>query len=535
MLAKTLRNTSPVINKPASLVRNVVFNVGGYVVSVIATFLVAPITIHSLGDTRYGAWSLVAEIVGYYGLLDLGIRGAVTYYVARHSAHNEHVQISETIASSFWILCASGLFVFLGGAVLALAFPHLFNTTGLDLAELRTALLIMSAVIAASLPMSTFSAVLGGRQRFDQDTIAEVSTRILTGIGMYAVMKAGYGLVALALVQTVARLTYWGMIAFFVKRILGGLFIRPALFSVRRFRALAAYGSRNLVTQIAQLVIRRLDLLVVAMFVGVAHVTYYSIGGTLVNYATTLCATVVFAFTPRFTELYSRGAHQELERLYLSGIRVTGVLVTGLVVSMLVFGRPFIRLWIGSSYVSGLWINRSDVVMTVLILAYLPRMLHHISWQLLLASARVRFLMWLNILEAVANLGLSLILVRRYQLLGVAMGTLIPMVLSNVVVLPAYISRQFQIPLTRLAKKGLSVPLLTGAAIAIVAALLVHTKPPTSWRIFLLEAVCTAIAWASLGWALGFSKSERHDLLVRVGIILPSNVEQAFSTGRADR
>jgi O-antigen/teichoic acid export membrane protein len=520
-----------VTNKAASLVRNVTFNVGGYLVSVIVTFLVAPITIHTLGDTRYGAWSLVGEIVGYYGLLDLGIRGAVTYYIARHSAHNAHQQISETIASAFWILSASGFVVFSGGAALALAFPHLFNTAGLDLTEVRGALLIMSTVIGASLPMSTFSAVLGGRQRFDQDTIAEVLTRILAGLGVYAVLKAGCGLVALALVQAVTRLMYWGMIVSFVRRILGGFFIRPALFSFERVKALAAYGSCNLVTQIAQLVIRRLDLLVVAMFVGVAHVTYYYIGSMLVNYATTLCATVVFAFTPRFTELYSKGAHVELERLYLSGVRVTGVLVTGLVASILVFGRPFIRLWIGSSYVTGPVTQRSDVIMTVLILAYLPRMLQHISWQLLLASARIRFLMWLNLLEAAANLCLSLILVRRYELVGVAMGTLIPMVVSNLVVMPAYISRQFRLPLSRFVKKGLSAPLLTGAAIALLALVLVQTKPPTSWRLFFLEAVCTAIGGGGLCWGLGFTSIERRDLLARVGVRAPSNVGQTASTG----
>ena len=64
----------------------------------------------------------------------------------------------------------------------------------------------------------------------------------------------------------------------------------------------------------------------------------------------------------------------------------------------------------------------------------------------------------------------------------------------------------------------------------------IQTLPVTDHGGFRLElggseAVCTAIAWASLGCALGFSKSERHDLLVRVGIIMPSKVEQAFSTG----
>ena len=115
------------MSKPISLGRNVVFNVGGYVISVIASFLITPITVHTLGDARYGAWSLVAELIGYYGLLDLGIRGAVTYYVARYSARNQDEDIKETVSSAFWLLSACGALAFLIGAGFTFAFPYLFQ------------------------------------------------------------------------------------------------------------------------------------------------------------------------------------------------------------------------------------------------------------------------------------------------------------------------------------------------------------------------------------------------------------------------
>jgi O-antigen/teichoic acid export membrane protein len=38
-----------------AMFRNTLFNVGGYLVVVLSAFLVAPITLRSLGDTRYGA------------------------------------------------------------------------------------------------------------------------------------------------------------------------------------------------------------------------------------------------------------------------------------------------------------------------------------------------------------------------------------------------------------------------------------------------------------------------------------------------
>ena len=49
----------------ASLLRNLLANGGGYAVSIVLSFLVAPVTIHNLGDARYGVWSLIAEMIGY--------------------------------------------------------------------------------------------------------------------------------------------------------------------------------------------------------------------------------------------------------------------------------------------------------------------------------------------------------------------------------------------------------------------------------------------------------------------------------------
>jgi O-antigen/teichoic acid export membrane protein len=504
------------MDKPISLSRNVVFNVGGYVISVVASFLITPITIHTLGDARYGAWSLVAELIGYYGLLDLGIRGAVTYYVARYSARNQGEDVKETVSSAFWLLSACGALALFIGAGFTFAFPYLFRTEGMNLTEVRHSLLIMSALIGVSLPMNVFAGSLIGKQRFDIVTSVEVVTRVLTAIAVYVALRAGGGLVALALIQTAGRMVYWTLTLSACRSVLGGVFARPAWFKMQRVRDLTGYGLRNVVGQVARMVIYRIDLTVVGMFVGIGHITYYSIAGALISYASALCTSFTFAFTPRFTQLKSSNGDDDLHRLYLFGTRVTGMVVTGLVAGMLIFGKDFIRLWLGASYVNGPWTDRSDIIMVILILAHLPYMLQSISRQLLLAMARVRFLMWLNVCEAIANLSLSLLLVRRYGPAGVALGTLFPMAASQLLVMPVYITRTFKIPLLDFFRKGFSIPLFTGVLTACVGMACMHVAPPDSWRIFFLDILVTATLGGVLCLALGFSREERREQLARL-------------------
>ena len=42
---------------------NVLSNLGGYAVSIVIAFVISPIIIQSLGDTKYGSWALVGQLI----------------------------------------------------------------------------------------------------------------------------------------------------------------------------------------------------------------------------------------------------------------------------------------------------------------------------------------------------------------------------------------------------------------------------------------------------------------------------------------
>lgn len=499
-----------------SIGKNIFFNVGGYAVSVLVAFLIAPITIHTLGDTRYGAWVLVSELIGYYGLLDLGIRGAVTYHVARYSSRNQQTEIQETLASAFWILSASGLLVLLAGIGLTLGFPYFFRTDGLNIAEVQKALLIMSGLIAFSLPMNAFGGALIGKERFDISSGVEVANRVLTALMVYLALKMGGGLVALALVQTVCRIISFSVTLIACRKVLGGLFIRPKWFSFERVRDLAGYGFRNAIGQLAMLIIYRLDLTVVGIFAGVSRVTHYSIAGTLVTYASSLCTSITFSYTPRFTHLVSTQQHDALSKLFFWGMKTTGMVVTGLLAGIFVFGKDFIRLWLGEAYVVGPWTDRSDVIMSILVVANLPILLQSISRQRLYAMARMRFLMWLSVGEAVANLLLSLLLVQWYGPAGVALGTFFPLMVSHLFIMPIYCSRAFDVPLWIYFRKGLAIPLITGLLMACINLIFIRIAPPHTWWIFCCDTLIAATLGILICVAVGLNRQERQSFLLGI-------------------
>ena len=60
-----------------TLARNVLLNWAALIAEVAVAFFLTPFMVRSLGLAIYGIWSLLNSVIGYMGLVDLGIRGSV--------------------------------------------------------------------------------------------------------------------------------------------------------------------------------------------------------------------------------------------------------------------------------------------------------------------------------------------------------------------------------------------------------------------------------------------------------------------------
>ena len=60
--------------EPSRILRNVFSNWGGFVLSAVVNFFLAPFVVRHLGNTLYGVSVLFLALTGYLGMLDLGVR-----------------------------------------------------------------------------------------------------------------------------------------------------------------------------------------------------------------------------------------------------------------------------------------------------------------------------------------------------------------------------------------------------------------------------------------------------------------------------
>lgn len=493
--------------------RTAVANAIGYAVSIAISFVQAPFLIHHLGDERYGIWTLIGLVSGYYGLLDFGTRGAMGYFVARARARNASEEISELTATAFWFLAMAGLVVLVVGTGILLLFPNLFRVAAAVRGEVLLALAIALVLTVLTLPLDIFAAIVNGCRRGDVITYSETAVRVLVFILIFALFQRGARLDVLAGIQFVGKLIIWSVAFVTARRLEPNWSLHLRHRKRQRLGEIMRYGGQTTIINVAGAVIEKLDAVVIAMALGARMVTVYVIGQSLVSYLTQGVSSVTLALTPFFADLNAKDDATRSRWLLFAGTRaaslVTGVIAGGL----FAFGHAFIARWVGPQYVQGTWYLRSDTVLLVLLAAFVPRLIQSATHQYLFGANKQWYLSRAFLIEGIANLALSLALVKPLGLAGVAIGSALPSMVSQAWFIPRFVARSVGVSYYELFRDGQVRGLAMGVVVGAAGLLVQQVIQPRSWPMFFSGVACTLILSAPFLWLAGITGEDRQLVL----------------------
>ena len=125
---------------------------------VAVAFLLTPYIIIKLGAAAYGVWALLIGVIGYMGLIDIGIRGSVGRYVNHYLALKDARAVSEVVGTANVMLTAFGMLALAASFVIAAYFTRIFPKTP---PELLGAIRYSLPLLAVGLWLSFVSSILG--------------------------------------------------------------------------------------------------------------------------------------------------------------------------------------------------------------------------------------------------------------------------------------------------------------------------------------------------------------------------------------
>jgi len=436
-------SAKPVSAKPR-VMRNVASNWGAYVLAMAVNFFLSPYVVRHLGNNGYGVWTLILSLTGYLGLLDLGVRGAVTRYVAKFHSQAAHHNASNVASSAMLIFSSAGLIAFSTSVVFATLVVGRLRIPPQYLAASRIVLVITGLSIATSLVNGVFGGILVGLQRFDLTNGIEIANNLLRTFTIVLFLHLGYGIVTLALIQlgfTLARLAANVRMA---HHLYPELRISPAFADRAGVKLIFSFSVFSFLMHVSASLIYASDNVVIGAFLPVSAVTFYAIGGNLAEYARTLVAGISQTMTPLASSAEAKEDRALMEKIVLLGSRAGTMVVLPIALTLMIRGSSFIGLWMGTQYA-----DLSGAVIRILSLTLVFWAANSVTGGTLLGLSKHKPIVPMILTEGVCNLALSIFLVRRMGIVGVAWGTVIPSMASTFLFWPWYIRRALRIhPLT---------------------------------------------------------------------------------------
>jgi len=338
------------------------------------------------------------------------------------------------LSAALWVRIQIAALVMVLCGVLVVVFPVIFKITPAMATDARVVVLLMGLNFAIYMSIGVFGGILSALNRYDLYTLVVLTQLTLRVIGVVTVVRAGYGIVAIAWCELAAGTVGYILFAYVARRIYPELKIRLKKPSGEVLKRIWSYSAYVFLLMVAIQLVYQTDNLVVGAFVSASAVTFYSIGNSLCRYTQGLVGAMTATFTPAASTYDAAGDTSSLRALYYNGTRATMAVSLPILITLIFRGDNFIGVWMGPQYS-----RVSGTVLAILAIALVFSLQNTPATSIAFGIEKHKTIAMWAIGEAIANLTLSIVLARKIGIYGVAIGTLVPSLAVNLLLWPRYV------------------------------------------------------------------------------------------------
>jgi len=474
--------------------------------AMIASLVFMPLLISAFGLGQYGLYMLVSSVTAYTALLDLGAGSALTKMVAEHWATGDRDALSGSVASTLSFYTVVGVVVSLVMVGVGFAAQRLFDFDPRSALIFRNMLWVAAVFQLWYWPASTARHVLAGLQRYDLLAGTGVLATALSIAATVWVLVSGSGPIALIALNGAVTAAVALLNIVIARRLAGVPLLTYRGASRTYLGAIFLFSWPIFAVQVSDAVFyQQTDRVVLGIFAGAAAVGLYEAAAkfnALVAYVSSL---TVSAVLPLASSLGAQGRHASLKALLLRGTKYVAALVAPITAVLAVVAAPLIADWLGSGF------NGQATVAQVLVLPHMLVCLGVMGDAIVISKGRFGGRIPFVVAQATLNLVLSVALVGRYGVLGVAIGTAV----AHVVDFPLhmwFLLRQTETSVGEWVRDvALRVYPLLIVPLAISSALM-RTSLAHSIPGILTAALLSLVPYWGLFSVLSLGRDEKHDV-----------------------
>ena len=400
-----------------------VFGYLQFALALVSGIVLVPFVLSRVPTDLYGVWLAFGEVLAYSSMVDLGVVGVVPWLVAENDGRGDREAIRRVLsAAALFSSVAAAVFLGLAAGALWLA-PSLARLPPALAAEARGPLLLMAALMAATMPLRSFSAALVGLQDATFAGVLGIAQQALAVALTVGLLLGGQGLWALAAAAAVpgmvGALACWVRLRRLAPDLLRGWRVPPRA----TFRQVSAQGLGAWTAGLGWRMVAASDSVVILGLMGPAAAVVFAMTAKLGAIGMQMSWQLPDAALVGLAQLKGEGRPERVRAVTVSLLRLLLVASGAVACAVAAFNPAFVALWVGPQRFGGLALN---AVLAAVVLS------HSLAHGLFTTSATLGTRVqagWAALAQGAVNLGAALLLGRWLGLAGVALAAVVSTVL----------------------------------------------------------------------------------------------------------
>lgn len=406
----------------------------GQLVQIIISIIYTPIMLRLLGQSEYGLYQLVYSVVSYLSLLSLGFGSSYLRFYSRYKAQKDEDGVAKLNGMFMLIFCSISVICVLCGLIMIGNIREIFGT-GLTESEYATARVLMGLLIinlALTFPNSVFNCSITAHEKFLFQKLLILLQNLFSPFLTLPLLIMGYG--SMGMVSVTTFLTFLLLIAnmFYCFKKLHIRFAFRGL-QIGLLKEMWVFTFFIFLNQIIDQINWSVDKFLLGRLVGTTAVAVYGVGGQINTLYLQFSSSISNVFVPKVNRIVAESNDDnQLTRLFTKVGRIQ-FMVLGLILSgFAFFGIPFIKIWAGPGY------DDSYAVALLLIIPVTVPLIQNLGIEIQRAKNmhKARAVVYLAI--AIANVFISIPLIKLMGPAGAALGTAISLIAGNIIFMNWY-------------------------------------------------------------------------------------------------
>jgi O-antigen/teichoic acid export membrane protein len=471
--------------------------------------IVTPILVRGLGQSMFGIWQVLGQLLGYLSATDGRPTDALRLVVANRVSLDDEPTMRRHVGSALMVWLLFLPIALVAGGVLIWLAPSLTKVDpSLAPAVRFTASLLFLQFVLATLSAVPESVLRGSNLGYKRMGL-QSALQVLGGIFSVVAVVLGLGLVGLGLAQVALAAVTAGCFWLLAKRYVSWFGVaKPQVSHIKGM--VKTSGWLAIGDLVAKLLIAS-DVVILGAVLSPAAATPYVLTGYASRTALGILVLGTMGAMPGLGGVMGQGQHERAAALRTELLWLTWLASTVLGVAMLAWNKSFVGLWVGSEQYAGLLPN------VLLVVATVQTAFIRCDSYILDAALRPRLRVTVGAVTAVVTIAVCVLLTRTMGLLGLCIGVVAGRLLQTVAY-PAIVRKMLAVggraALTPL--PGLVRPILVMAGLFAVAAFLGERNTTAAWILWVPGVALTTVIAAALAFVLGLPAAARQATAGRI-------------------